>query len=72
MFLFLEIDTKRPDYGTQYWLGARDFGYHDEHVPGTWLWEHRNTTVQWFDWGEDEPNNFRGQVRRMSCMQPIY
>merc|ERR1711976_191975 len=51
----------RPHFESQYWLGARDFGHHSEHVPGTWVWEHRNSTVEWFDWGEDEPNNFRGQ-----------
>jgi len=54
-------EVRRPDFGTQYWLGARDFGYHSEHVPGTWIWETRNETVTWFDWGEDEPNNFNGQ-----------
>jgi len=54
-------DVRRPQYGTQYWLGARDFGHHNEHVPGTWMWETRNTTVNWFDWGDGEPNNFNGQ-----------
>jgi hypothetical protein len=23
----------------------------------------RNTSVEWFDWGDNEPNNFGGQVR---------
>merc|ERR1711860_59079 len=54
-------EERRPQYGTQYWLGARDFGFHNEHVPGTWMWETRNTTVNWFDWGDGEPNNFNGQ-----------
>ncbi len=22
----------------------------------------RNTSVEWFDWGDNEPNNFGGQV----------
>nr|AGN29615.1 perlucin 5-like protein [Acartia pacifica] len=57
-------DTRRPHFETQYWLGARDFGHHNEHVPGEWMWEHRNTTVQWFDWADNEPNNFHGQ----SCL----
>ena len=24
----------------------------------------RNTTVEWFDWADDEPNNFHGQVTK--------
>jgi len=56
-----EIGVKAPQFDHQYWLGARDFGHHSEHVPGTWVWEHRNTTVEWFDWADDEPNNFHGQ-----------
>ncbi|XP_023331642.1 perlucin-like protein [Eurytemora carolleeae] len=56
-----EADTRRPDYGVQYWLGARDFGHHNDHLPGTWMWEHRNTSIEWFDWGDNEPNNFNGQ-----------
>jgi len=52
---------RRPHFETQYWLGARDFGHHNDHIPGTWMWEHRNTSVQWFDWGDNEPNNFNGQ-----------
>jgi len=51
----------RPDFGSQYWLGARDFGHHNDHMPGHWMWEHRNSSVEWFDWGDDEPNNFNGQ-----------
>merc|ERR1712080_579773 len=53
-----------PNYGVQYWLGARDHGHHDAHRPVDWVWEERNTTVQWFDWGEDDPNNWNGQ----NCM----
>ena len=25
--------------------------------PGERWWPHKNETVQWFDWGEGEPNN---------------
>nr|ALS04672.1 perlucin 5-like protein [Pseudodiaptomus poplesia] len=56
-----EKGERRPHFETQYWLGARGFGHHNDHMPGTWMWEHRNTTVDWFDWGNDEPNNFNGQ-----------
>ena len=46
IYLFLisekpEIGVKAPQFDHQYWLGARDFGHHSEHVPGTWVWEHR-------------------------------
>merc|ERR1719309_1406238 len=51
----------RPHFETQYWLGAKDYGHHSSHMPGTWVWEHRNTTVKWFDWGHNEPNNWDGQ-----------
>jgi len=50
-----------PVYETQYWLGARDFAHHNDHMPGHWMWEHRNSSVEWFDWGPNEPNNYRGQ-----------
>ena len=54
----------RVPMGDQYWLGARDHGHHNQHHPGDWVWEHRNTSVQWFDWGSGEPNNFGEQVKR--------
>jgi len=62
---YFNVDSEnglgRPHYETQYWLGARDFGHHNDHMPGHWMWEHRNTSVEWFDWGSDEPNNYNGQ-----------
>ena len=30
-------------------------------MPGAWWWPHRNTTVEWFDWADGQPNNFQGQ-----------
>merc|ERR1712031_131616 len=33
-------------------------GYHSDHQPGTWTWDHMNETIQWFDWHDGEPNNF--------------
>ena len=32
---------------------------HDEHNPGTWVWPHLNTTVQWTDWADGQPNNYQ-------------
>ena len=26
-----------------------------------WYWPHMNTTVDWFDWGDGQPNNLYGQ-----------
>ena len=30
-------DDPDPEY--QYWLGARDFRFHNDHVPGDWHWD---------------------------------
>merc|ERR1711953_1219997 len=37
---------------------------HDDHVNGNWWLPHANASVQWFDWGDNEPNDFHGQ----NCM----
>ena len=34
---------------------------HSEGDPGTWMWPHQNTTVEWFDWADGQPNNYHGQ-----------
>ena len=50
--------SRRPNYDLQYWLGATDINNQ-----GDWVWEHRNTTVKWFDWADGEPNNYtNGEV----------
>merc|ERR1712012_402185 len=41
-----------------FWMGGRTSGYHSDHQPGTWTWDHMNETIQWFDWHDGEPNNF--------------
>merc|ERR1711936_935003 len=43
-----------------FWLGGRTSDSHSPHQPGTWTWDagHLNRTIEWFDWGDDEPNNF--------------
>merc|ERR1711981_575682 len=43
--------------GNQWWIGATTKEQHSEHHPGTWWWPNHNSTVEWFDWGEGEPNN---------------
>ena len=51
------LDLTHPGEFEQFWLGAFTEGRHNENNPGEWWWPHKNETVQWFDWGEGEPNN---------------
>jgi len=64
-----EVGAGAPNYDIQYWLGATDLSYHNIHHPGNWVWEHRNTTVQWFDWADGEPNNFH---HGENCLTMLY
>jgi len=50
-----------PHFEDQWWIGAKSYTKHDEHRPGEWIWEHLNTTVEWFDWAPDEPNDYHRQ-----------
>merc|ERR1712241_226250 len=61
------IDTKGPHYEDQWWIGALSTGPHTEEHPGEWIWEHANTTVQWFDWAPREPNNYHRQQCLVIC-----
>ena len=45
----------------QFWLGARSTERHSEGNPGEWIWDHKNETVNWFDWADGQPNNQQGQ-----------
>jgi hypothetical protein len=38
--------TDAGEYST-FWLGAVAEGRHDEHNPGTWVWQHKNESVSW-------------------------
>ena len=40
---------------------------HSEEHPGEWIWEHANTTVQWFDWAPNQPDDYH----RQQCMAYI-
>merc|ERR1719282_891823 len=42
----------------QYWIGAVTEDHHNDHVNGNWRWQASNTTVTWFDWGQNEPNDY--------------
>ena len=42
---------------------------HDEHHPGTWVWPHMNTTVQWTDWADGQPNNYQVEHDIIYCRQ---
>merc|ERR1719447_1707698 len=66
------LDLYTPDkqekagvpWGNLFWMGAVTEERHDDHVNGNWWWPHANASVQWFDWGDNEPNDFHGQ----NCM----
>ena len=30
-----------------FWMGGRTEGYHSDHQPGTWTWDHMNETIEW-------------------------
>jgi len=46
----------------QFWLGAKTDGYHNaDHDNGEWVWPHRNTTVDWFDWARGQPNDWQNE-----------
>merc|ERR1711892_794541 len=51
-----------PGDWNQFWLGAKTTGRHDaNHNNGEWLWQHRNVTVDWFDWGNGQPNDWHNE-----------
>merc|ERR1712033_39542 len=58
-----DVDAKVP-WGNQFWMGAVTEDHHSDHTNGNWRWPHFNTSVEWFDWGEGEPNDFHKQ----NCM----
>merc|ERR1711935_386293 len=54
------LDTEgraHPD-DQQFWIGSVTEDHHDDHVNGNWRWQHSNVSVQWFDWGQNEPNDY--------------
>merc|ERR1712038_303188 len=38
------------------------------HWIGEWYWEYSNRTIQWFDWGDGEPNNANGGQNCLTYM----
>merc|ERR1711878_123808 len=60
--------------GGQFWLGATTEERHSEGSPGNWMWPHKNESVTWFDWGDGQPNNLRGQncVTMMEEHDPFF
>merc|ERR1712184_68459 len=60
-------DLKGPHYEDQWWIGARSYTGHSEEHPGEWIWENANTTVQWFDWAPNQPDDYH----RQQCMAYI-
>merc|ERR1712026_580478 len=62
-----QADLDGPHYEDQWWIGARSYTGHSEEHPGEWIWEHANTTVQWFDWAPNQPDDYH----RQQCMAYI-
>jgi len=48
-------------YDDQWWIGAHVEGPHSDHNQGNWIWDHSNTTVEWYDWMKGEPNDWHSQ-----------
>merc|ERR1719216_412647 len=42
------LEAIPPGQYAAFWLGGRATGRHSEHQPGTWTWDHMNTTIEWF------------------------
>merc|ERR1739845_171182 len=49
------LEAIPPGQYAAFWLGGRATGRHSEHQPGTWTWDHMNTTIEWFDWAMVNP-----------------
>jgi len=61
-------------WGNLFWMGAVTEDYHSDHVNGNWWNPHFNSSVEWFDWGEHEPNDFHRQncMTYMEYRNPIF
>merc|ERR1719186_877042 len=38
-----------------------EIGLNADHDNGKWVWPHRNTTVEWFDWARGQPNDWENE-----------
>ena len=47
-------------------------GRHSENSPGEWLWDSNNSTVEWFDWADGEPNNYDNSGEMCLSMMEIH
>jgi len=55
------LDASPVGERADYWLGATTKGYHNENHWGEWTWPHKNQTVKWFDWANNEPNDYHNE-----------
>merc|ERR1711982_273462 len=55
-----------------FWLGAHATGRHSENSPGEWVWDSSNSTVEWFDWADGEPNNYGNSGEMCLSMMEIH
>jgi len=56
-----DSDLSEPHFEDQWWIGGRSYTKHNDHNPGQWVWEHLNSTIEWFDWAPGEPNDWHRQ-----------
>merc|ERR1711997_167248 len=57
----VEGELTGPHYEDQWWIGAKSYTRHNEQNPGEWIWEHLNSTVEWFDWAPGQPDDYHRQ-----------
>merc|ERR1711953_1411918 len=50
-----------PRYDDIWWMGGKSYTKHDSHNPGEWVWETANTTIEWFDWAPNQPDDWHRQ-----------
>merc|ERR1712243_467711 len=56
------LKMTEPGEWNQFWLGGKTTGRHDpDHNQGEWNWPHMNKTVDWFDWGDGQPNDWHNE-----------
>merc|ERR1712141_278753 len=60
-------ELEGPHWDDEWWIGAKSYTKHNDHAPGDWIWETLNTTVEWFDWAEGQPNDYH----RQQCMSYV-
>ena len=67
-----QTDTQNQDCQPYYVLFLCHQGRHSENSPGEWIWDSNNSTVEWFDWADGEPNNYDNSGEMCLSMMEIH